>query len=170
MIYLFYIVCVILFALSPCDLSYGVSIDNMSGILTYQFMHVNWLHLAMNIVSLAIMYKPINRMYEERFSKIIIPNLFIILYLSSVATAGFCATTTPTLGASGMVFFLLGMLIMLNPTIAQLKSYIYVALAVIISIIYGNSNVALHILSFVFGALYTITLIAYDNRRIKESE
>jgi membrane associated rhomboid family serine protease len=77
---------------------------------------------------------------------------------------------TPTVGASGMVFFLLGMLIILNPTLQQLKNYIYVVLAVIVSIIFGNSNVSLHALSFVFGALYTITLIAYDNRRIKDSE
>jgi FtsH-binding integral membrane protein len=52
----------------------------------------------------------------------------------------------------------------------QLMNYFYVAISVIVSIIFGNSNVALHILSFVFGALYTITLIAYDNRRIKDSE
>ena len=168
MIYLFYIACVILFIVSPCNC--GVSIDNMAGIFTYQFMHANILHLAVNILSLALMYNPIKKLYEERFSAIVIPNLFIVLYLFSIIVGGFCAMPTPTVGASGMVFFLLGMLIILNPTLQQLKNYIYVAIAVIVSIIFGNSNVALHVLSFVFGALYTITLIAYDNRRIKDSE
>ena len=168
MIYLFYIACVILFIVSPTNCE--VSIDNMEGIFTYQFMHANILHLAMNILSLAIMYNPIKRLYEERFSAIMIPNLFVVLYIFSIIVGGFCAMPTPTVGASGMVFFLLGMLIILNPTLQQLKNYIYVVLAVIVSIIFGNSNVPLHILSFVFGALYTIALIAYDNRRIKDSE
>lgn len=170
MIYLFYLACVILYIISPCNLAYGVSFDNMAGIFTYQFMHASILHLVVNILSLVLMYEPINKLYENRFSAIHIPNLFVILYLSSIAVGGFCAMPTPTVGMSGMVFFLLGMLIILNPTLQQLKNYIYVAIAVIVSIIFGNSNVALHVLSFVFGALYTITLIAYDNRRIKDSE
>ena len=170
MMQLFYIACIVLYFISPCNLAYGVSIEHMAGIFTYQFMHASILHLIVNILSLMLMYEPIKNLYESRFSAIHIPNLFVVLYLSSVAVGGFCAMHTPTVGASGMVFFLLGMLIMLNPTLQQLKSYIYVLLAVIASIILGNSNVALHILSFVFGALYTITLIAYDNRRIKDSE
>lgn len=169
MMYLFILACIIIYIVSPCNLAYGVSIEHTAGIFTYQFMHASWLHLAINVLSLAIMYKPINKIYKERFSEIITPNLFVVLYLASVAVGGFCALPEPTVGSSGMAYFLLGMLIILNPTLQQLKAYIYVLLAVISSIFFGNSNVALHVLSFVFGALYIITLIAYDNRRIKES-
>ena len=170
MIYLFYLACIVLYIVSPCNLALGVSIDHIVGIFTYQFMHANILHLIVNILSLYLMYNPIKELYEKRFSAIRIPNLFVVLYISSVMVGGFCALPEPTVGASGMVFFLLGMLIILNPTLQQLKNYIYVGLALLVSIIFGNSNVPLHILSFVFGALYTITLIAYDNRRITDSE
>ena len=155
--------------ISPHNLAYGVSVEYIAGVFTYQFMHASLLHLIVNILSLALMYKPINKLYENRFSGIKVPNLFIVLYISSVIAGGFCAVDMPTLGASAMPFFLLGMLLMLNPTLQQLKNYIYVALAVIVSIIFKNSNVALHILSFIFGALYTIALIAYDNSRLKDS-
>lgn len=170
MIYLFYLACIVLYIVSPCNLALGVSMEHTAGIFTYQFMHANILHLIVNILSLCLMYEPIKKLYERRFSAIHIPNLFVVLYVSSVMVGGFCALPEPTVGASGMVFFLLGMLIILNPTLQQLKNYIYVGLALLVSIIFGNSNVALHVLSFVFGAIYVITLIAYDDRRISDSE
>lgn len=62
----------------------------------------------------------------------------------------------PTVGASGIVFALLGMLLMLNPTLRQLRNYIYVALTVILQLFFGHSNIALHLLAFTFGALAVI--------------
>ena len=60
-----------------------------------------------------------------------------------------------------IVFTLLGMLLMLNPTRRQLRNYIYVALAILIQLFFGHSNIALHIIAFVFGAIAVILPTAY---------
>ena len=170
MIYLFVIVCIVVYILSPCNTALGVSTTALQGAFLYQFSHANVLHLCINMLSLLIMYIPICKIYCTRFNVHYPATFFVICYLGSVLAALFTATDVPTIGASGMVFFLLGALLMLRPTRRQLRSMIYVAIAVLISIFFGNSNEALHVLSFVFGCVFIIIRIAYDNRRVKDSE
>lgn len=165
MIYLFIIICTCIWALVSDASAYGVSIDHMTYAYCYQFFHASWQHLLVNSLSLALMFTPIKRVYEERFGETSQWEFWFILYLGSVLAALFCARSVPTVGASGMVFFLLGMLIMLRPTLRQLQSYIYVAIAIIIQFFRGNSNVALHIVAFVLGALFIIIRIFCKDQR-----
>lgn len=170
MILLFIIVCFIAFLIAPCQLGWGVSSANLWGAFSYPFMHANWLHLGINIFSLLIMYNPIRKIYSERFNSASSPLFFIPIYLGAVLAGAMTAGDVTTVGASGMVFFLLGELLILRPTLKQLRNYIYVALSVVISMFYGNSNIKLHIVAFILGCLYIIIRIAYDDRRIKYSE
>jgi membrane associated rhomboid family serine protease len=102
------------------------------------------------------MFNPIHKVYEECFEETSRWFFLFFSYTGSVLAALLCAQDIPTVGASGIVFFLLGELIMLRPTIRQLQGYIYVALAIIIQLIRGNSNVSLHIVAFILGALFII--------------
>lgn len=156
MIYLFIIVCICVYAFMPDCTYMGVSIEHMNNAYIYQFAHGSWLHLGINALSLALMFNPIHKVYEDTFGLCMSFKFFLFAYLGSVLAALFCAQDIPTVGASGIVFFLLGELLLLRPTLRQLQGYIYVALAIIIQIIRGKSNVALHIVAFVLGALFII--------------
>lgn len=165
MSYLFIIACIVLFIIEPCNPAFGVSNSQILCMFSYHFMHVNWLHLIVNMISMILMYRPIHHLYIRRFGHFMSPQFFISMYTIATIAGAFTANDVPTYGASGIIFALLGSLLMLNPTLKQLKNFIYVALAVLISLFTDNSNVALHLLSFVFGALFIIILTAYDNRR-----
>ena len=134
----------------------GVSIECMRNAYIYQFAHASWLHLIINSLSLVLMFNPIHKVYDECFGETSRWSFFVFSYAGSVLAALLCAQDIPTVGASGIVFFLLGELIMLRPTMRQLQGYIYVALAIVIQLIRGNSNVSLHIVAFVLGALFII--------------
>lgn len=157
MIYIFIIVCVCVYAFAPDCTLLGISIEHMNNAYIYQFAHASWVHLFINALSLILMYNPIKKIYDERFGYTRPIVYFAYAYLGSVLAAILTPQTIPTVGASGIVFFLLGELIMLRPTLRQLQGYIYVAIAIIIQIIRGKSNVALHIVAFILGALFIIT-------------
>ncbi len=141
--------------MSSLSTYFSVSSDNLWGCLTYPFFHVSWLHFFINILALVLMYAPVRNVYCCRFNRSHL-HFLSVLYVCAVL-AGLCAASDiPTVGASGIVFALLGMLLMLNPTLRQLRNYIYVALTVILQLFFGHSNIALHLLAFTFGALAVI--------------
>lgn len=156
MIYIFLIVCICVYAFTGDCTWMGVSIEHINNAYFYQFAHASWLHLIINALSLLLMYKPIKKIYEEQFGDTRSWEFFFVLYCGSVLAGLLTPKELPTVGASGMVFFLLGELIILRPTMKQLRGYIYVALALIVQIIRGHSNVSLHIVAFILGALWII--------------
>lgn len=167
MIYLFIIVCICVYAFMPDCTVLGVANDSLMHSFTYQFAHGSWIHLFINALSLILMYNPIRKIYMERFGYVNQFSFFCHLYCGSVLAALLCTQDIPTVGASGIVFFLLGELLLLRPTLRQLQGYIYVAIAIIVQIIRGKSNVALHIVAFVLGALFIIIRVfcrEYSNR------
>lgn len=165
MIVLFVIACIVLFIIEPCNPAFGLSRDQIFGMFSYHFMHVNVLHLIMNMLSLAIIYKPIHHLYIRKLGHFTTPPFFIAIYVLATIAGAAAALHTPTYGASGIVFVLLGMLLALNPTKQQIKNYIYVGIAVVISIFTGKSNVLLHILAFALGGIYILCLKWHDARR-----
>lgn len=158
MIYIYSIICIILCVSCSTDtlIGLGVCNDNLSGAFSYQIAHISFVHLAINILSLCIMYKPVLNLYRLRIKDIPERRFFFLCYAVSILAGIIAAGGTPTIGASGIVFCLLGMLIMLNPTLNQLKSYIYVAAAIVLQFIFGKSNIALHLVAFAAGALCII--------------
>ena len=138
-----------------CIGHFALCTSNPWGCLTYSFFHVSWLHFLINLLALVLMYAPVRNIYCCRFNRSH-THFLLVLYACAVL-AGLCAAAdTPTVGASGIVFALLGMLLMLNPTLRQLRNYIYVAISIIIQIFFGHSNIALHLTAFAFGAIAVI--------------
>ena len=136
----------------------GVSNEHLWYCVCYQYYHVSWLHLLLNMFAIGYMHPAICKIWERRFNDTAHTSqkLFIVGYLASVIAGAFCAGNIPTIGASGIVFFLLGVLLLLNPTLKQLQNYMWIAAAVATQIYFGGTNTSLHITCFVFGALYTI--------------
>ena len=170
---LFIIICtaIQIFGNQSPDFFYGVSNAHLWHSFTYPFVHGSWLHLILNMFALGIMLPPISKIWDRKIcdSAYSIFRLLAASYIASVIAGAACAGDIPTVGASGMAFFLLGVLVILNPTLNQLKSLLWVAAAVAIQIYFGKSNTALHLTSFAFGALYTIYhefLKQYVNRTI----
>lgn len=166
MIYLFIIICVCVQIFTHDVLSLGITTNSLTNCFCYQFAHASWLHLAINAFCLAYMFKPIHNLYNKRLGYTKGIWILIASYLSSVVAALIAAKELPIVGASGMVFFLLGMLLALDPTIKQLKSMVWVAASLVVGAIIGNSAVLLHILCFVYGALFVLMRVFYDNRRL----
>lgn len=97
-------------------------------------------------------------------------DFFINMYCCAVFAGLFAAKQTPTIGLSGIVFAILGALLLLNPTKRQLQNYIYLALAVVIQLFFGKSNTLLHICAFALGALTVIIHRASDMLKINTDE
>lgn len=137
----------------PEIVSYGVSTNNLECAYMYIFMHASWLHLIINTITLIAMWLPVRKLYINRYDEDNTP-LDINMLVASVIAGAACASSVPTVGMSGCVFFLCGALIMLNPTKQQLLNYLWLVAAVLIQWFFGKSNVPLHILSFVEGMVF----------------
>lgn len=155
MIYSLVILAVLLFIFMPYQdmIAYGVSDSDLINAYCYVLMHASWSHLLINCLSILIMWVPFRRMYCLRYDTNGY-DISLAVYLSAVIAGLVCATAIPTVGMSGCVFFLLGAILMLNPTWKQLRNYVWVLLSVLIQIYFGKSNVALHLFAFAEGCIY----------------
>lgn len=170
MIFIFCVAIIAVYLFSPCNLAMGVSDMHLANAFIYQFHHASWLHLIVNCLSLCLMYKPIRTIHELRFPFVSNAVFCLFCYAGSVLAGVMCSRIEPTIGASGIVWYLLGVLILLRPNLQQLKNYIVVLIAFILSICFHNSNWQLHACAFVLGMLEVIILSAYDFRRLQISE
>jgi membrane associated rhomboid family serine protease len=153
------------FGLVPAAYS-GGSHDLLSQVLapiTYQFLHGGWLHLVINMVTLAAFGAPVERLLGVR--------RFILFYLSAGVVAGFVhvllfpQSTDPVIGASGAVSGVFGAVLMLMRYVGSLTSLlpvagIWIALNVFFGIFGGMPGAggeqiawAAHIGGFVYGLL-----------------
>lgn len=155
MIYLLVIISLLLFIVMQPEamIACGVSDTSLANAFRYVFMHASWLHLLINCVSLLLLWIPVKRIYCIRYNT----NTYwlsVFVYASAILAGFACAVDVPTVGMSGCVFFLLGVVLMLNPTMRQLRNYIWVALCTIVQLFFGKSNVPLHLFAFVEGCIY----------------
>ena len=72
---------------------------------TYIFQHGSWLHLLLNSVALWSLFHVINRFYRPVI-------IFIVAVAVAVAASFFCIYDKPVVGASGMVYSLLGWMVL----------------------------------------------------------
>jgi len=92
---------------------------------TYQFLHGGWVHLGVNMLSLAAFGAPVERLMG--------PRRFIVFYLSAGLVAGlvhvlsFPDSKDPVIGASGAISGVFGAVLMLLRQIGQLSSILPVA-------------------------------------------
>ena len=93
--------------------------------LTYQFLHGGWMHLGINMITLAAFGAPVERLLGVR--------RFILFYLSAGIVAGvihilfFPGSTDPVIGASGAISGVFGGVLMLMRYVGSLTSLLPVA-------------------------------------------
>lgn len=141
--YLFIILCTVLSIvnwITPLDFGYTESSAFYTH-FTYLFVHANVVHLALNMY---IFWK----LYDTIMSK----KLFYFALPISVISSFLFSMPVPTVGASGVLFALLGIIYTTN--YITKKIYIQNLVIIIISTIIGyfaNVNIAIHILCLLFG-------------------
>jgi len=92
---------------------------------TYQFLHGGWVHVGVNMLSLAAFGAPVER--------ILGPRRFVAFYLSAGIVAGlvhvlfFLDSTDPVVGASGAISGVFGAVLMLLRSSGRLSSLLPVA-------------------------------------------
>ena len=129
--------------------------------ITYQFLHGGWIHLGVNMITLAAFGAPVERLLGVR--------RFVLFYLSSGIVAGavhiafFSGSTDPVIGASGAISGVFGGVLMLMRYVGSLNSLlpvagIWIALNVFFGIFGGTPGAAgeqvawvAHIGGFVYG-------------------
>ena len=131
--------------------------------ITYQFLHGGWMHLVINMVTLAAFGAPVERLLGVR--------RFILFYLSAGIVAAFVQvllfpdSTDPVIGASGAISGVFGAVLMLMRYVGSLPSLlpvagIWIALNVFFGLFGGAPGSggeqiawAAHIGGFVYGLL-----------------
>ncbi len=151
------------FGLVPA--AYGANghdlLSQVAAPLTYQFLHGGWIHLLVNMVSLAAFGAPVERLLGAR--------RFVLFYLSAGVVAGlvhvllFPASTDPVVGASGAISGVFGAVLMLMRYVGSLNSLlpvaaIWIGLNVFFGVFGGTPGAggeqiawAAHIGGFVYG-------------------
>ena len=153
------------FGLIPANYT-GGGHDLVSQVLapvTYQFLHGGWMHLGINMITLAAFGAPVERLLGVR--------RFVLFYLSAGIVAGFIhilffpGSTDPVIGASGAISGVFGGVLMLMRYVGSLTSLlpvagIWIALNVFFGIFGGTPGAAgeqvawvAHIGGFVYGLL-----------------
>jgi membrane associated rhomboid family serine protease len=131
--------------------------------VTYQFLHGGWVHLAINMVTLAAFGAPVERLLGVR--------RFVLFYLSAGIVAGFVqvllypTSVDPVIGASGAISGVFGAVLMLMRYVGNLPSLlpvagIWIALNVFFGLFGGMPGAggeqiawAAHVGGFVYGLL-----------------
>src|SRR5262245_12249126 len=151
------------FGLVPAAYSGGSSdlLSQVAAPITYQFLHGGWLHLVVNMVSLAAFGAPVERLLGVR--------RFIFFYLSAGVVAGFVHvllfpdSIDPVIGASGAISGIFGGVLMLMRYVGSLTSLlpvaaIWIGLNVFFGIVGGTPGAqgeqvawVAHIGGFVYG-------------------
>ena len=131
--------------------------------ITYQFLHGGWMHLGVNMITLAAFGAPVERLLGVR--------RFLLFYLSAGIVAGvvhvlfFPGSTDPVIGASGAISGVFGGVLMLMRYVGSLTSLlpvagIWIGLNIFFGIFGGTPGAAgeqvawvAHIGGFVYGLL-----------------
>lgn len=115
------------FGLVPAAYSAGSGdlLSQIAAPITYQFLHGGWMHLVVNMVSLAAFGAPVERLLGSR--------RFILFYLSAGIVAGLVHvalnfdSVDPVIGASGAISGVFGAVLMLMRRLGSLTSLLPVA-------------------------------------------
>lgn len=116
------------FGLVPAAYTSGAGPDLLSLLIapiTYQFLHGGWLHLGINMVTLAAFGVPVVRVLGAR--------RFLLFYLSAGIVAGFVHvfffpdSMDPVVGASGAISGVFGAVLMLMRHVGSIPSLLPIA-------------------------------------------
>ena len=117
--------------------------------ITYMFQHSTLIHLCVNLFSFIAMWLALQRCMKQR---LILPVFAIAVVASFLPYTSF---STPTVGVSGAVYAMMGMLM---PFIYKNKNfYIYILsilIVLVVSFINPNINFFIHLYCLVLGIAY----------------
>jgi membrane associated rhomboid family serine protease len=151
------------FGLVPANITgdQGSLLLSLISLITYQFLHGGWVHLGVNMISLAAFGAPVERLLGVR--------RFVFFYLSAgVVSAAvhivfFPDSPDPVIGASGAISGVFGAVLMLMRQVGSLSSLlpiagIWIALNVFFGIFGGTPGAGgepvawtAHIGGFIYG-------------------
>lgn len=144
---------------SYCPLSKGTSAAEglagcVSGVIphfTYIFLHTNIFHLLINSISLLTAWIMMQRFYKRWY-------FFAVSFLLAVATSfiPLCIFDKPTVGASGVVYAMIGMILPYYHFKKAHVFYLSIFISLVVSFFLKNSNFYLHLFCFIGGVLFTI--------------
>ena len=129
--------------------------------LTYSLQHANILHLVIN----TLVFINVFRVMEGFVSwKKLLP----LVYSIAVASSFFATNDIPTVGASGMIYAMFGMMsviVAFNKSTPKQKLTFFCSIGIMLLISYfnSNSNFMVHILAFCAGAIVWILRGKLDN-------
>jgi membrane associated rhomboid family serine protease len=130
---------------------------------TYQFLHGGWVHVGVNMLSLAAFGAPVERTLK--------PARFLAFYLSAGVVAGlihvafYSSSTDPVIGASGSISAVFGAVLMLMRQSGRMSSLlpvagIWIALNIFFGVVGGTPGAGgepvawlAHIGGFLYGLL-----------------
>lgn len=138
------------------DSSFGYSLTSTWWThLTYIFVHQNFIHLLMNSIGFLVLFDLLQKIFNKWT---LLCAVFLIAFIASF----FANYPLPTIGASGVVYALIGAMIdlVLAGKIKhknRLNLFVFVfalLLSIMISFFKGTSNVLLHITCLWMGSVY----------------
>ena len=164
--YLFVLIFIIVYIINPpleiwgfssyCPLSKGTSEAEGFWIgiiphLTYMFLHAGIIHLLINSFSFVSAWIIMKRFYRKGYFYVV---PFALAFLTSFIPL--CIFDKPTVGVSGVVYAMIGMIL---PYFNFKKTYLFylsIALSLIVSFFIHSSNFYLHLFCFIGGVLFTV--------------
>lgn len=122
--------------------------------LTYMFQHASIIHLLLNSFVFVSAFRVM-----EKFVRPV--KLFLVIYTIAFLASFAAMEDRVTVGSSGMIYALVGMetviVIFNNATVKQKRLFFFsIAIMLIASFLNAGSSFMVHIVCFVFGALYWI--------------
>lgn len=144
--YLIVLAFIIVYLVSDLSLGYSY-VSPFYTHFTYMFQHAGWMHLILNSLAFIGLYRALNKQLKHLLSRIIwiaFIASFISVYL------------VPTVGASGMIYAMLGMCLGLEFTgqwkLQNMKLVLFsIGAMLLISFFKNTSNFGLHVWCLVFG-------------------
>lgn len=150
--YIIVLLFIIIYLISDLSLGYYY-LSPLYTHFTYMFQHAGWMHLILNSLAFITLYRVLSK--------------YIKYLLLVIIVIGFCASflsvyLVPTVGASSMVYAMLGMCVGLEITkqwkLKNIKMFLFsVCLMLCISFFKHSSNFGLHVWSLVFGLAYVLS-------------
>ena len=130
---------------------------------TYSLQHANLLHLVINTLVFINVFRVMQGFTSWK-------KLLPLVYGIAVASSFFAAKDIPTVGASGMIYAMFGMMsviVAFNKSTPKQKLTFFCSIGIMLlfSFFNKNSNFVVHIASFILGFIYFLIYHNYDKRR-----
>jgi len=151
--YLFVLILFAVFLLSDTSLGFSATSPWWTH-LTFAFQHAGWVHLIINSIVFINSFGSLERRVKWY---VLLP----VIYMASLVSSLFFIPDLPTVGCSGMIYAMFGMLLVIvirNNARKEQKIMFCASLALmlIFSLFSKNSNFFVHVISFALGVLFWV--------------